>query len=772
MLTGRPPFTGATPQAVLAAQVSERPVAVTRQREPVPPALAEAVMRCLEKNPADRFQTAEELLHLLEAMATPSGGTMPVTAVERARRLFPVAVVAGLVALTAAGIAVWKLRGGGGPSGRGDADVGAVFPFRGSGDASLGYLREGMVDLLAAKLTGEGGPRASDSRSVLAAWRRAGGAEGEDLPEDRGLEVARRVGAGNLLLGEVVGTPKRLVLSASLVSVPSGRRSSGATVEGSPGSVPAVIDRLAGQLLVGEQGRQLGAVTSTSLPALRAYLAGQAAYRRGRYQEAYNDFDRALQFDPTFALAALGLVLAGDWLGTETLAPGLARAWALRDRLAPRDRAVLNAFASTASSDWWSVRLATAESAAAAAPDRPETWYLAGDHLFHAGPALRRWDGPLDALPRFRRALELESSYAAPLNHVRQLVISQGDTAEIHRVARLYFATDSTGELADFLRWRTAIALGDSVTLAVLRARFDRVNPASLMRIVGYGQLDGVGLEDVQRAGQALLERAGTREEKQAALFALHDLAMNRGRPTEARPLLDQLRGVEGNPHAHLWQLVMNASLGWGGDTAAAGDAVGALVASVERGPPLDARRRAWWYDDVCGTGVWQLAHGDRAAAAKAISRLRGATAARDSLGTVLQAQTCASVLDALLADVEHRSDATHALERVDSLEQLGPPLSVWGNLVVSRLWERHGEPRRALAAVRRRPYHFEPGPFLLAGVLGQEGHLAALTGDREGAVRAYQHYLVLRSDPEPSVKPEVERVRSELARLLGEPLR
>ena len=73
---------------------------------------------------------------------------------------------------------------------------------------------------------------------------------------------------------------------------------------------------------------------------------------------------------------------------------------------------------------------------------------------------------------------------------------------------------------------------------------------------------------------------------------------------------------------------------------------------------------------------------------------------------------------------------------------------------------------------MRRRPYHFEPGPFLLAVFLGQEGHLAALTGDREGAVRAYQHYLVLRSDPEPSVKPEVERVRSELARLLGEPLR
>src|SRR6266702_702914 len=103
MLTGRPPFTGATRQHVLAAQVTESPEPVTNRRATVPAALAESVMRCLEKNPADRFQTAEELLHLLEAMATPSGGTMPVTAVERARRLFPVAVVAGLVALTAAG---------------------------------------------------------------------------------------------------------------------------------------------------------------------------------------------------------------------------------------------------------------------------------------------------------------------------------------------------------------------------------------------------------------------------------------------------------------------------------------------------------------------------------------------------------------------------------------------------------------------------------------------------------------------------------------------
>jgi Tol biopolymer transport system component len=80
VLTGRPPFTGSTPQEVLAAHVTTAPEPITRRRETVPPALAEALMRCLAKKPADRWQSAGELLHHLESLATPSGGTMPTLA--------------------------------------------------------------------------------------------------------------------------------------------------------------------------------------------------------------------------------------------------------------------------------------------------------------------------------------------------------------------------------------------------------------------------------------------------------------------------------------------------------------------------------------------------------------------------------------------------------------------------------------------------------------------------------------------------------------------
>src|SRR3989449_199397 len=77
MLTGRPPFTGATLQHVLAAQVTEAPEPVTKRRAKVPAALAAPVMRCLRKAPAGRWPTGGELLRHPSAMAPPSGRGTP-----------------------------------------------------------------------------------------------------------------------------------------------------------------------------------------------------------------------------------------------------------------------------------------------------------------------------------------------------------------------------------------------------------------------------------------------------------------------------------------------------------------------------------------------------------------------------------------------------------------------------------------------------------------------------------------------------------------------
>jgi hypothetical protein len=111
------------------------------------------------------------------------------------------------------------------------------------------------------------------------------------------------------------------------------------------------------------------------------------------------------------------------------------------------------------------------------------------------------------------------------------------------------------------------------------------------------------------------------------------------------------------------------------------------------------------------------------------------------------------------------------AIEALDSLSRSGPVVpgarARQLNLILARLLEDQGEPERALAALRRRIFGL--GESYLPAFLHEEGRLAALTGDREGAIRAYDEYLAWRSDPEPSVQPEVDRVRAELSRLVGE---
>jgi serine/threonine protein kinase len=77
LLAGHPPFTGASPQQVLAAHVTQAPAPLETQRPTLSLALSGVIMKALAKRPADRWQSAEEMLAQLEVLATPSGGTTP-----------------------------------------------------------------------------------------------------------------------------------------------------------------------------------------------------------------------------------------------------------------------------------------------------------------------------------------------------------------------------------------------------------------------------------------------------------------------------------------------------------------------------------------------------------------------------------------------------------------------------------------------------------------------------------------------------------------------
>jgi len=107
MLTGEPPFTGPTAQAIVARVMTEVPRSVTRQRKAVPPHVEAAVLTALEKLPADRFATAAEFLTALgdtSRRVAPTGSAVA-TGAARGRRALP-----WVVALLALGVAVVSVR--------------------------------------------------------------------------------------------------------------------------------------------------------------------------------------------------------------------------------------------------------------------------------------------------------------------------------------------------------------------------------------------------------------------------------------------------------------------------------------------------------------------------------------------------------------------------------------------------------------------------------------------------------------------------------------
>ena len=176
MLAGQPPFTGRTPQQLIASHATEEAVPVERRRPAVSPTLARVIASLLAKRAADRPQRAEEVIAALQAVTTPAleptvPSPVPRPAPEVARRGRWL-VAGGVVALVLALSVAW-LSNREKPA-KVDRGVIAIAPFRVSGaDSSLAYLREGMVDLLAAKLSGTSDLRPADPRTLLSKWARA-----------------------------------------------------------------------------------------------------------------------------------------------------------------------------------------------------------------------------------------------------------------------------------------------------------------------------------------------------------------------------------------------------------------------------------------------------------------------------------------------------------------------------------------------------------------------------------------------------------------------
>jgi hypothetical protein len=287
------------------------------------------------------------------------------------------------------------------------------------------------------------------------------------------------------------------------------------------------------------------------------------------------------------------------------------------------------------------------------------------------------------------------------------------------------------------------------------------------LRIVQSSQEIGLALDDADEAADELRRRSGTPAERVQLSRSLASLALNRGRPRQHLETTESLRRVDPTSRDYLRLRVTGALYG-NGDTVAGRRAISELAITADGPARTNAASRYEQNADICLVALWRLSQGDLSHLDRALVRLKAPIPHGDSGMATLVGIGCAAVLAAQAAVQHGRGDPRAALHHLDSLLLAGIPMppGISENLTAARLHAARGDLPAALAAVRRRARWTTFPADYLASYLREEGRLAALLGDRSGAIRAYRRYLALRSRPEPSVAEQVEHVRGELARL------
>jgi tetratricopeptide (TPR) repeat protein/tRNA A-37 threonylcarbamoyl transferase component Bud32 len=770
LLTGRPPFLGTTPQMILSAHMTDTPEPVTKYREAVPPALAELVMTCLEKKAADRWQSTEEMLVRLEALATPSGGitptgTQPVAAVARGRRaaIGGVATVGLIVVAVVVGV---LLRSRSEPGV--DANLLAVAPFDVlSQQEELAVWGEGIMDLLSRSLDGAGPLRTLSPTMSVRRWE--GRADAASA-----AAFGRRAGAGLVVYGTLVGVGSdsaRVV--ATLLDVARGSALAEAELRDRADRVDRLSDSLAVRLLAGLSrrwsiaGAPLYSLGSTSPAAIKAFLQGEAHYRRSSWDSARAYYEQAVDLDSSFALAyrKIGIVLGWNelefGLGSAALLPYQLRAGELNHGLAPRESLLIVAeslYAGLTPSfdgDWSRIDrlLATMEHAARRYPEDPEVWNELGEARFHFGQSA---GVTLEATQEaFRRAIALDSGFAPAYIHATELALRLGGAAAGRRTLAGLLALGPAGYEAGAAHLAQALLDPERAQSAAVEAALDTLSDLAMAHAITHLQYYPDSAESAVRVARAWAERSS------GSLSDLRWLLAFRGHVDEAYQVLEQSDWR--TPQVTNW---------FAQSTFAELALLGALPDDTVRAV-YDAWLSAGYGQGTYLANRWRADRGDTVSLQRIIQiseiglgQLRGAQHPDTAL--VWWASQCATAYLSLA-----RGDTTAALEEFDTLKEW--PAVPWAykeRLTRAQLLAAVGRDEEAATILDQIPsVGYVPGPVEVIWIL-ERARVNDRLGNREKAVESYSYVMDVWRNADPLLQPFVTEARTALARLAGEPSR
>jgi len=463
MLAGAHPFSGrTTPQAMIAAHVSDAPAPLASRRPDVSPALASLIARCLEKNPDHRPSSAAEVMEALDAVGTPQPA--PITS-RRSWTTLAIAAAALLVVaasgyLVAGRVVRRKSAENAAPVV--NAKSLAVLPFASvGGDTANVYFAEGIADELTTALARLPGLRLA-GRSSAARYKQRG-ASAQDI--GAALDV------GAVLDGTVRRAGDRIRVSAELTSADDGHVIWKESYERELKDVFAVQDDIT-KAIVGALQMQLAGGTAsrpsaqgtTNLEAYDLYLRGLQGYRKRGIglAQAERYLTEAIALDPTFARAhamlASVLAVTPYYLDTPILAV-LPRAREAAERAVALDDALPEAHAALghvlSESFEWEKAESELRRAVALDPNRAEVPFRLGFMLLMSGRSH-------ESIAAFQQAKNVDPLYAMPSMYLGFTLALAGRNAEAVAEAQRAFDLDPTNDAIASLYASTLTLAGRS----------------------------------------------------------------------------------------------------------------------------------------------------------------------------------------------------------------------------------------------------------------------------------------------------------------------
>ncbi len=345
LLAGRRPFDGATDLERLQSLVSRPAPPLPDLAPDAPAALRNVVEKALEKDPAERYQTARELVVDLRRLARPTATAEPVAAGAAGRRSWRIIATALAAVILAAIVAGYFSFHRTTTLTQKDTIVLADFDNRTGDPVFDDTLRQGLsVELQQTPFISLISDRQVQQQLAL-----MGQPKDARLTSELAQQICERMASAMVLEGSIASLGSQYVLglrarncaTGSTVDQEQVQVATREAVLNALSQVAQKFRRHAGESLatMEKHSTPLAEASTPSLEALKAYSTGMKVTLSSGGVAAAPFFQRAVEIDPQFALAHANLGLAYWETGEPLLsAESTTKGWQLRDRVSDRER--------------------------------------------------------------------------------------------------------------------------------------------------------------------------------------------------------------------------------------------------------------------------------------------------------------------------------------------------------------------------------------------------------------------------------------------------